>query len=101
MMRIRLTSAQRKHLPDLVAGLAIVALLLALIGWHIGIVLGLDGSVVAGVDWNASMVLLAVAFIAMTVFNTAFYRHLSRVRAQDRKRMAALRAMRSDRSRRA
>ncbi|HRN84700.1 MAG TPA: hypothetical protein PK857_07750 [Hyphomicrobium sp.] len=101
MTRFRLSSAQRKHLPDLVAGLAIMALLLALIGWHIGIVLGVDGSVVAGVDWNASMVLLAGAFIAMTVFNMAFYRHLSRVRTQDRKRMAALRALKSNRSRRA
>lgn len=97
MTRIRLTSAQRKHLPDLVAGFAIVALLLALIGWHIGIVLGIDGSVVAGVDWNASMVLLAGAFIAMTVFNMAFFRHLSRVRAQDRKRITSLRARQSSR----
>ncbi|HRN88444.1 hypothetical protein [Hyphomicrobium sp.] len=99
MTRIRLTNAQRKHLPDLVAGLAIMALLLALIGWHIGIVLGVDGSVVAGVDWNASMALLAVAFIAMTVFNMAFFRHLSRVRAQDRQRTASLRARQSSRRR--
>lgn len=91
MTRIRLSSGQRKHLPDLVAGLAVVALLLALIGWHIGIVLGVDGSVVAGVDWNASVLLLAGAFVAMAVFNMAFYRHLSRVQAADRKRVAACR----------
>lgn len=95
MTRFRLSPRQRKHLPDLIAGLAVVGLLLGLMAWHVGIVLGIDGSVVAGVDWNASMILLAGAFGAMAVFNMAFYRHLSRVRASDRRRLAARQALQS------
>ena len=100
MTRLRSSSGQRKHRPELFAGLAVVILLLALIGWHVGIVMGLDGSVVVGVDWNASVVLLAGAIIAMAVFNMAFFRHLSRAHAADKRRAAARRALRSPRDRR-
>ena len=36
----------RKHLPDLLAGLAVFALLAGLTGWHIGIAVASDGSTV-------------------------------------------------------
>lgn len=93
MTRFRMSSRQRKHLPDLIAGLAVLGLLLGLMAWHVGIILGIDGSAMAEVDWNASMILLAGAFAAMAVFNMAFYRHLSRVHAADRRRAAARRAL--------
>lgn len=93
MTRFRISSRQRKHLPDLIAGLAVLGLLLGLMAWHVGIVLGIDGAAVAGVDWNASVILLAGALVAMAVFNTAFYRHLSRVHAADRRGVAARRAL--------
>ena len=88
MTRFKLTNRQRRHLPELMAGIAVFALLFGLICWHIGIALGIDGAAVANVDWNASIVLLAGGFIAMGVFNMAFYRHLSRVHAADRRRTA-------------
>lgn len=97
MTRFRLSLRQHKHPPDLIAGLSVVALLMGLIAWHIGIVMGIDGSVVAGVDWNASVVLLAGAFMAMAIFNMAFFRHLSRAHAADRQRVAAHRALRTKR----
>jgi hypothetical protein len=72
----------RKHLPDLLAGLAVFALLVGLTGWHIGVAAASDGSTVAAAfDKNASAVLLAVAFSAMAVFNVAFVRHLRRAYA--------------------
>ena len=72
----------RKHLPDVLAGLAVFALLAGLTGWHIGIAAASDGSSVgAALDKNASAVLLTVAFSAIAVFNVAFVRHLRRAYA--------------------
>jgi hypothetical protein len=72
----------RKHLPDLLAGLAVFALLAGLTGWHMDIAVAADGSTVAAaLDKNVSAVLLAVAFSAMAVFNMAFIRHLRRAYA--------------------
>ena len=88
MRHFRLSAKQRKHLPDIIAGLAVVGLLLGLMAWHVGIVLGLGGPAETGVDRNASIILLIGAFMAMAVFNMAFYRHLSRVHAADRRRLA-------------
>lgn len=69
----------RKHLPDLLAGLAVFAVMLALTGWHIGIAAASDGKTLgAALDRNASAVLLSGAFAAMVVFNVAFLRHLRR-----------------------
>lgn len=79
MKRLRLSPVFRKHLPDLVAGIAVFALMVGLTGWHVGIALASDGSVAAQMDRNASAVLLAGAVAAMAVFNTAFFRHLCRV----------------------
>jgi len=70
----------RNHLPDLVAGLAVFALMIALTGWHIAIALSArSASVGANLDQNASAILLAGALAAMAVFNLAFFRHLCRV----------------------
>ncbi|MCC7253091.1 hypothetical protein [Hyphomicrobium sp.] len=89
----------RKHLPDLLAGLAVFALLIGLAGWHLGIAAS-DASVGATMDRNASVVLLGVAFAAMVVFNVAFVRHLRRAYAAPRKAAIAP-AARSDRGRQA
>jgi hypothetical protein len=76
----------RKHLPDLLAGLAVLALMLGLTGWHIGIAMASDGtSMGAALDRNASAVLLAGALAAMVVFNVAFVRHLRRAYAPPRR----------------
>lgn len=88
MTRFRISPAHRKHLPDLVAGFAVVALLLALLAWHIDISMQLGGSVAASSDWNASAVLVAGAILAIAVFNIAFLRHLSRAYAAPRKNVA-------------
>lgn len=85
MSRIRISPRFRRHLPDLVAGFAVFALMTALMGWHIGIAVASDGSFAARMDRNASAVLLAGAFAAMTVFNVAFIRHLRRAYAAPRK----------------
>lgn len=95
MTRFKLSNGQRRHLPELIAGIAVFALLFGLICWHIGIALEFDRSAVASVDWNASVVLLAGGFMAMAVFNMAFYRHLSRVHAADRRRAAIRRSLKS------
>ena len=80
MPRYEVSPHFRKHLPELVAGLAVFALMLGLTGWHIGIAAAAsDGASTAAVlDRNASAVLLGVAFAAMAVFNVAFIRHLRR-----------------------
>ncbi len=85
MQRLRLSPVFRKHLPDLVAGAAVFALMVGLTGWHIGIALASDGSLAADMDRNASAVLLAGAVAAMAVFNMAFFRHLRRVHASPKK----------------
>ncbi|MBN8913518.1 MAG: hypothetical protein J0H65_15955 [Rhizobiales bacterium] len=82
MSRKEVSPQFRKHLPDLMAGLAVFALMLALTGWHIGIAVASDGtSFGASMDRNASALLLAGAFAAMAVFNVAFIRHLRRAYA--------------------
>lgn len=86
MSRNHVSPIFRRHLPDLVAGLAVFALLIGLIGWHIGIAVADDGSgALARLDRNASAVLLAGAFGAMAVFNVAFVRHLRRAYAAPRR----------------
>ncbi len=75
----------RRRLPDLVAGLAVFALMVGLMSWHIGIAAASDGSLASNLDRNASAVLLAGAFAAMAVFNVAFFRHLCRAYAPRRK----------------
>jgi uncharacterized membrane protein YbhN (UPF0104 family) len=85
MARIRVSPLFRRHLPDLVAGLAVFAIMVALTGWHVGIAIASDGSVGADMDQNASALLLAGAFAAMAVFNLAFVRHLRRAYAGPRK----------------
>lgn len=76
----------RKHLPDLLAGLAVFAMMLGLMGWHIGIAAASDGKTIgAALDRNASALLLAGALAAMTIFNVAFVRHLRRVYALPRR----------------
>lgn len=82
MSRKEVSPQFRKHLPDLLAGLAVFALMLALTGWHIGIAMASDGKTLgAALDRNASALLLAGAFAAMAVFNVAFVRHLRRAYA--------------------
>jgi hypothetical protein len=81
MARFHASPRFRRHLPDLLAGLAVFGLMVALTGWHIGIASASDGSLAANLDRNASAVLLAGAFAAMTVFNVAFVRHLRRAYA--------------------
>mgnify|MGYP001236418072 CR=1 FL=1 len=81
MQRFRLSPVFRKHLPDLVAGAAVFAIMVGLTGWHVGIALASDGTLGADMDRNASAVLLAGAVAAMAVFNLAFFRHLRRVHA--------------------
>jgi hypothetical protein len=89
MTRFRTSRIFRRHLPDLVAGLAVFALMVALTGWHLGIAAAYDGtSIGASMDKNASAVLLAGAFAAMAVFNVAFVRHLRRAYAAPRKTAA-------------
>jgi hypothetical protein len=92
MTRFKNSRIFRRHLPDLVAGLAVFALMVALTGWHIGIAVASDGTTIgANMDKNASALLLAGAFAAMAVFNLAFFRHLRRAYAAPR-RAAARRA---------
>jgi uncharacterized membrane protein YbhN (UPF0104 family) len=94
MMRFK-TSRFYRHLPDLMAGLAVFAIMVALTGWHIGIAAASDGSAIGSdMDQNASAILLAGAFAAMAVFNMAFFRHLRRAYASPRK-TAGWRARRS------
>ncbi len=82
MSRKEVSPQFRKHLPDLLAGLAVFALMLVLTGWHIGIAAASNGSsFAAAMDRNASALLLAGAFAAMAVFNVAFVRHLRRAYA--------------------
>lgn len=79
MSRFHASPRFRRHLPDLIAGIAVFALMVGLTGWHIGIASAFDGrTLAASLDRNASAVLLAGAFAAMTVFNVAFVRHLRR-----------------------
>jgi formate hydrogenlyase subunit 4 len=79
MSRKEVSPQFRKHLPDLLAGLAVFALMLALTGWHMGIAAASSGSsFAAAMDRNATALLLAGAFAAMAVFNVAFVRHLRR-----------------------
>jgi hypothetical protein len=79
MPRYEVSPNFRKHMPEVVAGLVVFALMLGLTGWHIGIAAAADGASTAAVlDRNASAVLLGVAFSAMAVFNVAFIRHLRR-----------------------
>jgi predicted RNA methylase len=85
MARIRVSPLFRRHLPDLVAGLAVFAIMVALTGWHVGIAIASDGSVGADMDHNASALLLAGAFAAMAVFNLAFVRHIRRAYTSPRK----------------
>jgi hypothetical protein len=86
MTYIEETPHFRRHLPDLLAGLAVFAVMLALTGWHIGIAAASDGKTLGAVlDRNASAVLLAGALGAMVVFNVAFVRHLKRAYALPRR----------------
>jgi xanthine/uracil permease len=96
MTRFKLSPVFRKHLPDLVAGLTVFAIMVGLTGWHVGIAMASDGTLGAELDRNASAVLLAGAVAAIAVFNTAFFRHLARVHAAPR-RAAARQAEQSGR----
>lgn len=95
MSRFHASPRFRRHFPDLLAGLAVFAVMVALTGWHVGIASASDGrTLAASLDRNASAVLLAGAFAAMTVFNIAFIRHLRRAyslpsRVAGRQRRAA------------
>ncbi|MGE0024650.1 MAG: hypothetical protein AB7S70_13595 [Hyphomicrobium sp.] len=73
-----------RHLPDLIAGIVVFAVMLALSGWHIDAAAA-QGTAGARLDSNASAVLLAGAFAAMAVFNIAFVRHLRRTYAAPRR----------------
>lgn len=81
MPRNEISPHFRKHLPDLLAGLAVFALLIGLTVWHLGIAASSGGSVGAALDRNASAVLLAGAVTAIVVFNIAFVGHLRRAYA--------------------
>lgn len=94
MTRFHASPRFRRRLPDLIAGLTVFALMVGLTGWHIGIATASDGTLAASLDRNASAVLLAGAFAAMTVFNVAFVRHLRRAYAPQTRRSQA----RADRS---
>jgi hypothetical protein len=85
MAELKRSPQFRRHLPDLIAGLAIFTLLLGLIGWHVGIAAASDGSLGSKLDRNASALLLAGSFAAMAVFNMAFVRHLRRAYATPRR----------------
>ncbi|HYD16036.1 MAG TPA: hypothetical protein VEA77_06515 [Hyphomicrobium sp.] len=89
MTRNKFSPLVRRHLPDLLAGLAVFALLIGLMGWHIGIAVAADGTAGAVLDQNASVLLLAGAFAAMAVFNMAFFRHIRRAYATPRKASSA------------
>jgi hypothetical protein len=92
MTRFHASPRFRRHLPDLLAGLAVFALMVGLTGWHIGIASASDGkTLAAALDRNASAVLLAGAFAAMTVFNVAFVRHLRRAYAPPARQSRGLR----------
>jgi len=97
MMRFEIPPTFRRHLPDVLAGLAVFAFVVALMGWHPGIALAAGSPTTTSLDRNATAVLLAGTFAAMTVFNVAFFRHLCRAYVAPR-RAAARRAMRSARS---
>lgn len=84
----------RKHLPDLLAGLAVFALLVGLTAWHLGIATSAGASTGALLDRNASAVLLAGAVTAIVIFNVAFVGHLRRAYANTRN--SAGRRVRSD-----
>lgn len=88
MPRNDVSSRFRKHLPDLLAGLAVFALLVGLTAWHVGIAATFDGAAGAVLDRNASAVLLAGAVTAIVVFNVAFVSHLRRAYAAPRKTAA-------------
>ncbi|WP_072394543.1 hypothetical protein [Hyphomicrobium sp. CS1GBMeth3] len=81
MPRKDLSPHFRKHLPDLLAGLAVFALLAGLTAWHLGIAASSGTSAGAMLDRNASAVLLAGAVTAIVVFNVAFVGHLRRAYA--------------------
>lgn len=85
MKRLKLSPVFRKHLPDLVAGIAVFGIMMGLTGWHLGIALASDGTLGADMDRNASAVLLTGAVTAMAVFNLAFIRHLCRVHAEPKR----------------
>ncbi len=93
MTRTKASPHFRRHLPDIVAGVGVFALMVGLTGWHIGIAAASDGSVAKTLDRNASAVLLAGAFAAMAIFNVAFFRHLCRAYVAPQK-AAARRAAR-------
>ena len=98
MSRKEVSPQFRKHLPDLLAGLAVFALMLVLTGWHSGIAVASDGKTLgAALDRNASALLLAGAFAAMAVFNVAFVRHLHRAYAPRQSRPASSPAIRKNR----
>lgn len=85
MPRNEVSPRFRKHLPDLLAGLAVFALLIGLTVWHLGIAANSGGSIGASLDRNASAVLLSGAVTAIVVFNIAFVGHLRRAYAGNRK----------------
>lgn len=99
MSRYEVSPRFRKHLPDLIAGITVFALMVGLTGWHIGIAAASDGTTLsASLDRNASAVLLAGAFSAMVVFNVAFVRHLRRAYADPRRNQSGHRSRRGNAS---
>jgi hypothetical protein len=88
MSKTEISPYSRRRLPELLAGLAVFALLIGLAAWHVGIAAS-EASVGASVDRNASVVLVAVALAAMAVFNVAFVRHLRQAYATPRKSRAS------------
>ncbi|WP_333793515.1 hypothetical protein [Hyphomicrobium sp.] len=79
----------RKHLPDLLVGLATFALLAGVTVWCLGLGASFDKAVAASLDRNASVALLAGAVTAIVVFNVAFVGHLRRAYAMARGDQAA------------
>lgn len=79
----------RKHLPDLLVGLATLALLAGVTVWCLGLGTSLDNAIGASLDQNASAALLAGAVTAIVVFNVAFVGHLRRAYAMAARDQAA------------
>jgi len=88
MMCFTIPKVYRRHLPDILAGFAVFACVVGLMVWHLGVALAAGPSLMSTLDGNATVLLLAGAFAAMTIFNVAFLRHLRRAYAPPRRAAA-------------
>jgi hypothetical protein len=97
MRSFRVSPIFRRHLPDILAGVAAFAFVVALTGGRLGSAMAGVSSIGADLDGHGTILLLAGALAAMTACNVAFFRHLVRAYMVPR-RAAARRSLRSTRS---